>query len=183
MVVLVIGGSGSGKSEYAEELIVSLGERKQIYIATMKPWDAECERRIERHRRLRQGKGFQTVECFRNLKELKGDWPSDQSAALLECMSNLVSNEMFGTELGAPILDEWHTVKQVLEGIYCLKERVRDLVLVSNEVFSDGEAYSPETNRYRRALGQINQEAARIADVVVEVVAGIPVFIKGKVFY
>ena len=65
MLILVTGGSGSGKSEYAEGIAVSLAEREGLplyYIAAMKPYGEEGKRRVERHRRLRAGKGFQTVE-------------------------------------------------------------------------------------------------------------------------
>ncbi|WP_349666699.1 bifunctional adenosylcobinamide kinase/adenosylcobinamide-phosphate guanylyltransferase, partial [Lacrimispora sp.] len=48
MTSLIIGGSGSGKSEYAENLAVSLGGDRKVYIATMKPWDEECRNRILR---------------------------------------------------------------------------------------------------------------------------------------
>ena len=64
MMILVTGGSGSGKSAYAEELAVSLttagGQR--YYLATMQPFGEEGRRRIERHKKLREGKGFLTIE-------------------------------------------------------------------------------------------------------------------------
>ena len=71
MVTLVTGGSGSGKSAFAEQEIVRLGKRRRIYIATMKPWDEECRRRIERHRLMRADKQFETVECYLGLERLK----------------------------------------------------------------------------------------------------------------
>ena len=179
MVTLVIGGSGSGKSEYAESLILDMGERRRIYIATMKPWDEECEKRIERHRRMRAKKQFETVECYRNLKDLNLGTLKTHGAVLLECMSNLVSNELFGTgEMDeAPILTEEEAAEEILKGILHIKEQAKDLVIVTNEVFSDGDGYSEETNTYRRILGEINRRAAAVADSVVEVVAGIPVIV------
>lgn len=174
MFTLVIGGSGSGKSEYAENLILSLGERRRIYIATMKPWDEECVKRIERHQKMRAEKKFTTVECYRNLKELEIlENTGKPSAVLLECMSNLVSNELFGTGLTGEQAQE-----EILEGIFHLKERADDLVIVTNEVFSDGDSYSQETNAYRKILGEINRRIAAAADSVVEIVAGISVMIK-----
>lgn len=92
MLVVVTGGSGSGKSAFAEETVLSFGEARRIYIATMQAFDEESHRRIRRHRRMRSGKGFETVERYTALDELvlpKG------SVVLLECMSNLVANEMF----------------------------------------------------------------------------------------
>ena len=66
MLSLIIGGSASGKSEYAERLVCSL-PGKRIYTATMEPFSEEGRERIARHRKLREGKGFVTVEVPRNL--------------------------------------------------------------------------------------------------------------------
>ena len=62
MLILVSGGSASGKSEFAEGLVTASGLETRAYLATMQVWDAESERRVERHRRMRAGKGFVTVE-------------------------------------------------------------------------------------------------------------------------
>ena len=68
MIVLVTGGSGSGKSAFAEDRVLSFGEARRIYIATMYPFDMESKKRISRHRNMRAGKGFETVERYTNLK-------------------------------------------------------------------------------------------------------------------
>ena len=70
MMTLVVGSSASGKSAWAEELAVHSPGRPRIYIATMEPSDEECLRRIDRHRQIRAGRGFVTVECYRNLRNL-----------------------------------------------------------------------------------------------------------------
>ncbi|WP_394522422.1 bifunctional adenosylcobinamide kinase/adenosylcobinamide-phosphate guanylyltransferase [Lacrimispora sp. JR3] len=180
MVTLVIGGSGSGKSEYAEGLILSRGKGKRIYIATMKPWDEECEMRILRHRQMRADKEFDTVECYRNLKHLDFQDHGAFSDVLLECMSNLVSNELFGLgEKGEKLLSPKETVDEVMAGVIRLKEQAENIIIVTNEVFSDGDHYSRQTNQYREVLGKINRQVACIADEVIEVTAGIPIFLKG----
>ena len=92
MLTVITGGSGSGKSAYAEDLILSYGPAERIYIATMYPFDEESHRRIERHRNMRKGKGFETLECYTGLDKVQV--PAG-SHILLECMSNLVANEMF----------------------------------------------------------------------------------------
>lgn len=89
---LIIGDSGSGKSAIAETLIVSYGASRRYYIATMSASDAESQRRIARHRRMRDGKGFETLECPTDLATAVPDAAGD---ILLECLSNLVANEMF----------------------------------------------------------------------------------------
>ena len=53
MITLVLGGSGSGKSAYAEHLLD--GKTNKYYIATMQVYDAEGEKKVARHRRLREG--------------------------------------------------------------------------------------------------------------------------------
>lgn len=88
-------------------------------------------------------------------------------------MSNLTANEIY-QEGGAGD----NTVKAVLNGIHHLLERAENLVVVTNEVFSDGITYDPETEKYLEKLGAINCQMAKIADTVTEVVYGIPVFIK-----
>ncbi len=171
MMILVTGGSGSGKSAYAEERILSMGQGRRIYVATMFPYDEESHRRIHRHRRMRAGKGFETVEHYTDLEELY--LPSD-GVILLECMSNLTANEMFREDKKS----EDHVQKKILKGVRQVKEQVKHLVVVTNEIFSDGESYSKETRAYQENLGKINQAMADMADEVVEVVAGIPVFHK-----
>ncbi|MDF2888367.1 MAG: cobalbumin biosynthesis protein [Lacrimispora sp.] len=175
MTALIIGGSGSGKSEYAEDLAVSLGGGQRIYIATMKPWDEECRNRIQRHRKMREKKQFETVECYRRLKELELN--KRPSVVLLECMSNLVSNELFGLweEGDIPVLDKNTAAAEIVEGIINLERQTDHLVIVTNDVFSDGDCYSPQTNEYRQVLGSTNELTAKRADMVVEVVAGIPI--------
>lgn len=63
MMTLILGGSGSGKSAYAEDhLLRAAGDKKKYYIATMQIRDAEMQAKVDRHHRLRQGKGFTTIE-------------------------------------------------------------------------------------------------------------------------
>lgn len=171
MMILVTGGSGSGKSAFAEQRVLSLGEGKRTYIATMQPFDEEGRRRVERHRAMRAGKGFETVERYTGLKDLS--LPSG-GTALLECMSNLVANEMFGEDgAGAD------TVKEVLEGVRRIRDQLSHLVIVTNEIFSEAVPYGGDTDTYRMYLGEINQQLAGMADEVCEVVYGIPVYVKG----
>lgn len=172
MFLVITGGSGSGKSAYAEQCVLDFGPAERIYIATMYPFDEECDRRIRRHREMRRQKQFSTLECYTGLKE--ADIPED-SVVLLECMSNLTANEMY-QEGGAG----GQTVEEILAGICYLLKRVRHLVVVTNEIFSDGIDYDSETMRYQSYLGQINSEMGRMADQVTEVVYGIPITVKGE---
>lgn len=179
MLVVVTGGSGSGKSVYAEKLLARFAdtqEGQKIYIATMKPFGSEGQERIARHRVQRQAYGFLTVEQYTRIEEAQ--IPAGQTAnVLLECMSNLVANEMFDNDNRRSVKE---LVRDIMGGIEELYAHCSNLVIVTNEVFSDGNDYDRETMEYIRCLGKINQCLAGIADSVVEVVYSIPVKIKGE---
>ena len=170
MMILVTGGSGSGKSAFAEDCVVTFGTEKRIYIATMYPFDEESKKRVQRHRKMRQGKGFETIECYTGLSQV--EVPA-RSTVLLECMSNLTANEMF-QEDGA----HENTVEAVMNGVRRLKEQAENLIIVTNEIFSEAVTYQGETDTYQKYLGAINQQLGALADEVVEVVYGIPVYHK-----
>lgn len=177
MMTLITGGSGSGKSAYAEDYLLSLAkEEKKYYIATMQIYDAEGERKVMRHRDLRRGKGFQTIEAPRDLKKAAAKMEPG-AAALLECLSNVTANEMF---TGESMKEAKETAGKVLRGIEAIRRKISHLVLVTNNVFEDGITYDEGTMEYLRALGMINTALAEQADQVVEVVVGIPVVLKGR---
>ena len=178
MMTLIIGGSGSGKSAYAEDYTISLSEdRKKYYIATMQIYDEEGKRKVERHRMLRGGKGFSTIEQPIDIGKAAEKMEDGERTALLECISNLTANEMFLGEI--PGTEEVITEKIVGE-IAVLNRELTHLVIVSNNVFEDGNVYDKTTMAYIRAMGRINQKLAEMADEVVEVVDGIPIVIKAK---
>lgn len=184
MLYLITGGSGSGKSEYAEKIAVSwhkseFSDGNLYYIAAMYPYDDECRARIKRHRAMRSGKGFQTIECFTHLEAVDA---GSGDVVLLECMSNLLANEMYREEgqIKARGEEGERQLKTViLDEVLRLEKQAGCLIVVTNEVFSDGAAYEEDTEEYLRFLGQINVSLARSADVVREIVYSIPVAIKG----
>ena len=171
MMHLITGGSGSGKSAYAEAQILALNGECRVYLATMYPYDEESRQRIARHRKMRAEKNFTTVECYRDLE--KTEIP-EHADVLLECMSNLTANEMFWPEGAGSDTEE-----QILRGVERLRRKARNLVIVSNEIFSDGCEYDSGTKEYQRTLGKINCRLAELADRVTEVVYGIPLEVKG----
>lgn len=170
MFVLVTGGSGSGKSEYAEKLLSGKSENPEnlYYIATMMPFGEEGKRRIKRHQKQREGLGFKTIECYLDLETVT---VPEHSSVLLECMSNLLANEMYD-ERGS----HQDACEKILQGSQHLLRQCSNLVIVTNEVFSDGIIYEESTMEYIRNLGQINKRLAQLADTVVEVVYSIPVY-------
>mgnify|MGYP000174822543 FL=1 len=104
-----------------------------------------------------------------------GEMPVPEGAVvLLEDLSNLAANEWFdgGDRAGVP--------ERVLTGIRKLRDRSSTAVVVTNELFSDGVCYDPETAAYLACLAQLNRVIAAQADRVYEVVCGIPVCWKGE---
>ncbi len=178
MFVTVTGGSGSGKSEYSENLLLKLdgnGFGNRVYIATMEPLGEESLRRIKRHRLMRREKGFETVECYTNLKNLAiSNKNGKKPSVILECMSNLAANELY-REDGAGE----YAAEAILAGIDMLISQTENLVVVTNEVFSDGICYGDSTESYRKLLGKVNRELASRCDAYAEVVYSIPVYYKG----
>lgn len=170
MRILVIGGAASGKSEYAEALALLMPEPR-IYIATMMPLDNEDRMRIERHRMMRREKRFYTMERYIDMKRLI---LPERGTVLLECLGNLTANELF-SENGA----KGETFDAVMRGIEAIKAQCDNLIVVSNDVFSDGSAYAEETLKYLRTLSDINRALASRFESVAELVCGIPLFLKG----
>lgn len=171
MLTFVIGGAGSGKSAYAERLLTSCpGPR--YYLATMQVWDEECRRRVERHRQMRAGKGFQTLECPQNLAGLRLLAPG---AVLLEDLTNLAANERYAPEGAGP-----DTLQAVSDGLERVYRQTTDLIVVGNELFCGGTDYEGDTVEYLKLLADLHRRLAAMADNVCEVVAGCPTYYKGK---
>lgn len=164
MVVLFTGGSGSGKSSLAENRAAELGG-SLLYIATMIPCGEESEKRILRHRKMRAGKGFETVECYGDLSEVT----QYADTMLLECLPNLAANIMFGQKCK-------NAFDVIMKNI--TKLRCENLVIVTDEISSDGITYDDETEKYIKLLGKLNYKIAQKADEVYEAVCQIPVRIK-----
>ena len=202
MLHIVYGGSASGKSSYAESFAMSLqGDGRLLYIATMYPYkwntteiDPETMQRIERHRAMRADKGFDTVECYRHVEHIVA---KRQDVLLLECMSNLLANEMYlepdadagsdvektgiGGNASSDMTEMMSPVsKKIVQALVDLSTRVQDLVIVTNDVFSDGGSltYDESTREYVKNLAEINCALAQEAATVTEVVCGIPVIVK-----
>ena len=189
MLHIVYGGSASGKSSYAESFAMSLqGEGRLLYIATMYPYkwntteiDPETMQRIERHRAMRADKGFDTVECYRHVEHIVA---KRQDVLLLECMSNLLANEMYlepDSNAGSDMAETMSPVSnKIVQALIDLSTRVQELVIVTNDVFSDGGSltYDESTREYVKNLAEINCALAQEAATVTEVVCGIPVIVK-----
>lgn len=123
--------------------------------------------RIKCHQRLREGKGFITVECYNDIGNCNLD---NKCNVLLECMSNLAANEMFDNG----IQDRYCVYGRICKGIDRLKEITCNLVIVTNDIFDDGIIYDKSTMEYIELLGMVNRYLANISDKVTEVLYSCP---------
>ena len=174
MFTLVIGGAASGKSGYAEGLVLLSPHRPRYYIDTMEPFGEEGRRRVEKHRRMRADKEFETVECYHTLSSAR---LPRRGTVLLECIGNLAANELYspgGAGSGSGALSA------IVDGVDALLAQCADLVVVSNEVFTGGADYAGGTMDYLRLVAGANRALAKRADRVCEVVCGLPRYYKGE---
>lgn len=181
MLIFVSGGVRSGKSALGEQMLSAHEGGRRVYLATSEPYDGEMEERIARHRQDRAGKGFTTVERSRNVGSAADELqPGD--AVLLDCLGTLASNEMFGgafVEHSAASVDKLHG--RIMDGIGSVRRAVSVLVVVSNEIFSDGVDYDPMTADYIMLMGRLHRSLAEAADTAIECVYGRYIVHKGEI--
>lgn len=178
MMVLITGGSACGKSHYAEDLAVRLaGADPLIYMAAMKPYGAESERRIARHRAQRAGRGFTTVEAYTDIDRAVRFNGHEKSTVLLECLPNLLANELFDDDGGMHGSEA--TAEKVFDELMSVSAAVRNFIIITNETGSDGIDYESATEEYVRILAELGRSLSDKADTVTEVVYTVPVFLKG----
>lgn len=215
MIELVIGGSGSGKSAFAENEACKLSENeKRFYIATMQVFDNEGEKKIQKHRKMREDKKFTTIEVPMDIdngfniikkscefikdksvkkkfgffhKKKKKDVEEERlkCTSLIECVSNLLANEMFDPEHGwiDVEFDEnniENLANKIFEEIKYIGDKINNCVIVTNNIFLEGDIYDAMTENYINVLACVNSKLANYADKVVEVYLGIPIVYKNE---
>lgn len=177
MLILISGGSRSGKSLYAEIRLLELSEAPlcaRIYLAASGVYDEEMRARVRRHRAMRRGKGFVTIERERDMTGILADIP-EGSCVLIETLTAWAANEMFR---GNSVIDGAYVAEKVyleLEGIIARSEHV---VIVSDDIFADSMAYDDTTEAYLRMLASLQIRIASEADEVTECFAGLPLHYK-----
>lgn len=169
MTIAVIGKENSGKSALAEEIALDIaGDNNKIYLATMQVFDKAGEDRIKKHRKMRQGKGFITVEHLWDIDQaLSGLEDISKSTVLLECVSNLVGNEMHRT-------DRCFGNDEELCGYICkeikdLALQVENLICVCNEFCADNNSYDEETICFINNNNYVNQLLREEVDIIHEI--------------
>lgn len=168
-LTLVLGGAASGKTAWAEALVLRTGETP-VYLATAQAWDTEMQAKIDRHRTLR-GDGWLTVEAPLDLAPALRNARAGQ-VVLLDCATLWLSNIMLAE--GDPEAESAALLRAIAT---C----AAPVVVVSNEV---GAGIVPENalaRRFRQAQGELNQKMAADAGLVVAVMAGLPLVLKGQI--
>lgn len=168
-MILVGGGSRSGKTRFALELAKARGGRL-AYIATAEPGDDEMRQRAAAHRRER-GPMFTTIEEPLAVAEVIKRRGAEFDAMVIDCLTLWLSNLM---------LAETAALRGQLEDLAQAARQAPALVIaVTNEV---GCGIVPENalaRRFRDEAGWMNQRFAEAADQVYWVVFGCPLKVKG----
>jgi adenosylcobinamide kinase / adenosylcobinamide-phosphate guanylyltransferase len=165
-LTLVLGGARSGKSRYAENLVMA-SPPPWVFVATAESGDAEMAERIALHRR-RRGEDWRTVEAPHGLMAALATIPGEASI-LIDCLTLWLSNRMLSD---ADVEAEIAFLEAALD------KRKGVVVLVSNEV---GFGIVPDNElarRFRDLQGRLNQRIAARADRVILMVAGLPMVVK-----
>jgi adenosylcobinamide kinase/adenosylcobinamide-phosphate guanylyltransferase len=158
-LTLVLGGANSGKSAFAERLTRAAGLPK-TYVATAQAFDDEMRDKIAKHRADR-GEDWETVEAHLDIASVLGD-----GVTLVDCLTLWLSNHILAdSELDTPAF---------------LAACDAPVVCVSNEAGLGVVPDNAMARKFRSMQGQLNQDIAVAADLVVLVTAGIPMVLKGQ---
>ena len=170
-IIYVTGGCRSGKSRYALDYANRHFSRK-IYLATCEALDEEMAQRIERHKKTR-GPEWQTVEEPIEIADRIRQYQDRAEVILLDCITLWLSNLLMKWDLDSKIMDEAQRMIDVIG------QTQTSLIIVSNEVGMGIVPADPLSRRFRDLSGMISQNIAEVADSVVFMVSGIPMFLKG----
>ena len=170
MTYFISGGAKNGKSTLAQDLTVALAKGgKHYYVATMISSGAEDDERIRRHIADRDGMGFETVECFRNIMDCLIIADKD-GVFLVDSVTALIQNSLFPVENNYEM--DVVAADRCADELVQFAKTVRHAVFVSDYIYSDAERYSESTEMYRKCLANIDRRLAQVCDAVVEVSAG-----------
>ena len=166
-LTLVLGGAASGKSAFAENLVLR-ADLAPVYIATAQVFDDEMAAKVTRHRDIRSER-WTTIEEPLDVAGALGHCGSDQ-AVLIDCATLWLTNVILGDrDIAADMAD-------LLDA---LRNCPAPVVIVSNEV---GQGIVPDnalSRSFRNVQGTLNQAIASDAELVVAVMAGLPLALKG----
>lgn len=167
MNYLIVGKENSGKSEYAEELVLRITKNhNKLYIATMIPYGEEGKERIRKHQSMREGKGFVTIEEARKLEKLCTVINGyDKTICLIECVSNLVANEMYSGEYEDLALSDEAITEEIVSQIKAVMNVSDETVIVTNH-YEIKDDYDEDTKRYCSLIDKTNDILRNIVDEI-----------------
>ena len=166
-LTFVLGGASSGKSAFAEGLVVAT-DAPRVYVATSQVYDDEMAAKVRDHVAARGG-DWHTIEEPLDMAKALGRVQADQ-VVLLDCASMWLTNHMMVEH------DLAAETEAFISSLVACEGRV---VVVSNEV---GMGIVPDNalaRRFRVAQGKLNQKLAEASDLAVFVIAGLPQVLKG----
>jgi len=176
-IILVTGGSRSGKSRYARELAETLGQPR-AFVATCPVVDDEIRERIARHQQARAQGGWHTIEETTDLAGALGR-ARQFGVVLVDCLTLWINNLMYESDQAGQTMDEDDLADRVRHLLAACRDHPGTIVFVTNEV---GMGIVPDNvmaRRYRDLVGRANQILAAQAHVVTLMTCGLPVAIKG----
>jgi adenosylcobinamide kinase/adenosylcobinamide-phosphate guanylyltransferase len=167
MIILITGGERSGKSRFAQSLALQKNSHP-AYIATARKWDADFEKRIQRHQQERS-EAWHNYEIERNISSAN----IKESVAVVDCitlwLANLFSDHQQNIE------DSLVEFKRDVDAL-CSQEKL--YIVVTNEIGMGLHATSEMSRKFVELQGWANQHAAAQAREVYFMVSGIPLKIK-----
>jgi adenosylcobinamide kinase/adenosylcobinamide-phosphate guanylyltransferase len=171
-LILITGGCRSGKSQYALDY-ANRHFSKKIYLATSEVLDDEMIQRVEAHKRLR-GPEWLTIEEPVEIVDRIKQYSDNAEIILLDCLTLWLSNLLLRGNNDLKMTE-------AVEGlVHSLQERRISMIIVSNEVGMGIVPADPLSRRFRDLSGMANQKIAGVADAVVFMVSGMPLFLKGN---
>lgn len=193
-LIFVTGGAKSGKSKFAEEMLLKLnnGKQKNVYLATSLVFDEEMKEKVRLHKKRRKDEWF-TVETYKNFEnELSNFFENNdkiKNNMLVDCLTNMITNIIFENQnidwdnfekklyiqtLEKLNKDVEHSVIELLN----VADQFENTIIVSNELGMGLVPSYPLGRYFREIAGKMNQIVAETADEVYLVVSGIPMKIK-----
>ena len=179
--ILIIGGARSGKSRFAQELALKLGE-SVLFVATATAGDEEMQHRIEEHQRARPAT-WTTLEVTTHIASQVEQKIGEAQVVIVDCITLLVSNvfsqytDQTSEQIDAPLIEKKIT-SEIDELVDCIHHIGASFIIVTNEVGTGLVPANRVGRLYRDLLGKANQLLAQRVDQVYLMVAGLPVPIK-----
>jgi adenosylcobinamide kinase/adenosylcobinamide-phosphate guanylyltransferase len=176
-IILITGGSRSGKSTYAQGVAESISGIR-TYIATCPCVDEEMEERIRKHKEARQSSSWQTIEETTDLAGALQRTKASQ-VILVDCLTLWVNNLMYEAEQQGKDITEEDSARLCKEVLGVCNDLPGTVIFVTNEVGLGIIPDNPASRLFRDIAGRCNQIIAGRADVVIFMISGLPMNIKG----